>query len=291
MSTEYENFDRQYRMAAGPAGGTGFEVGQATDDQPVPLHVTFSLQKSDLETQNDGKIEIWNLNDEELAILNEEDCVVSMRAGYGDKLSLIFTGIVTYASTTMDSADRKTEIEVVDNLIEIRDTYISVSYSGTVNWKTIFDDVAAAMGVAVSYSYNATFTDVSNGYSFVGLARDIMTKGCDCCGLSWSLQNGVMQVKKSGDTMDKEVYVLSAETGLIGIPARVVVTEDEEEGNTLGWDVDIFLNGAINVDDYVYLESDVVTGYYRVYSIEYTGDNQASDWICSIRLLEAEEDE
>ena len=283
----YQNFDRQYRLAAGQAGSTGFEIGETSKAQPVALHVNFSLQKSDLETQNTGRVTLWNLNPSQLAALNEKDCVVSLKAGYGSKLALIFAGIVSYVSTTIDSADRKTEIEVIDNLVEIRDTYVSVSYNGTVNWKTIFDDVAAQMGVAVSYSYNAEFVDISNGFSFVGLARDIMTKGCNCCGLTWSLQNGVMQVKKPGDVMSREVYVLSPDTGLLGIPARVVITQDEATGqNTLGWDVEYFLNGAINIDDYVKLESDTVTGYFRVYSLEMSGDNVSGDWMCKARLLE-----
>ena len=283
----YDNFDRQYRLAAGAAGGIGFEVGETSKAQPVALHVNFSLQKSDLETQNTGRVTLWNLNPSQLATLNEKDCVVSLKAGYGSKLALIFAGIVSYVSTTIDSADRKTEIEVIDNLVEIRDTYVSVSYNGTVNWKTIFDDVATQMGVAVSYSYNAEFVDISNGFSFVGLARDIMTKGCKCCNLSWSLQNGVMQVKKPGDVISREVYVLSPDTGLLGIPARVVITQDEATGkNTLGWDVEYFLNGAINIDDYVKLESETVTGYFRVYSLEISGDNVSGDWICKARLLE-----
>ena len=283
----YDNFDRQYRLAAGPAGAAGFEVGGTSKAQPVALHVNFSLQKSDLETQNTGRVTLWNLNPSQLAVLNEKDCVVSLKAGYGSKLALIFAGIVSYVSTTIDSADRKTEIEVIDNLVEIRDTYVSVSYNGTVNWKIIFDDVAAQMGVAVSYSYNAEFVDISNGFSFVGLARDIMTKGCKCCNLSWSIQNGVMQVKKPGDVMSREVYVLSPDTGLLGIPARVVITQDEATGkNTLGWDVEYFLNGAINIDDYVKLESETVTGYFRVYSLEISGDNVSGDWICKARLLE-----
>ena len=283
----YDNFDRPYRLAAGPAGGAGFVVGETSKAQPVALHVNFSLQKSDLETQNTGRVTLWNLNPSQLAVLNEKDCVASLKAGYGSKLALIFAGIVSYVSTTIDSADRKTEIEVIDNLVEIRDTYVSVSYNGTVNWKIIFDDVAAQMGVAVSYSYNAEFVDISNGFSFVGLARDIMTKGCKCCNLSWSIQNGVMQVKKPGDVMSREVYVLSPDTGLLGIPARVVITQDEATGkNTLGWDVEYFLNGAINIDDYVKLESETVTGYFRVYSLEISGDNVSGDWICKARLLE-----
>ena len=286
----YQNFDRQYRLAAGQAGGTGFEIGETSKTQPVPIHVNFSLQKSDLETQNTGRVTVWNLNPSQLAVLNEKDCVVSLRAGYGNQLPLIFAGIVSYVCTSLDSADRKTEIEVIDNLVEVRDTYVTVSYNGTVNWKTIFDNVAAQMGVAISYSYNAEFVDISNGFSFVGLARDIMTKGCKCCNLSWSLQNGVMQVKRPGDVMSKEVFVLSPDTGLLGIPARVVLTqEDSTAENQLGWDVEYFLNGAINIDDYVKLESETVTGFFRVYSLEISGDNVSGDWICKARLLEVSE--
>jgi len=285
----YKNFDRQYRISCGPGGGTGFEIGETHPGQTVPLHISFSIQKSELETQNTGRVTIWNLNKEHLAVVNEKDCVLTLKAGYGNVLPLIFSGIISFVATTNDGADRKTEIEVVDNLVEIRDTYVSVSYNGTVNWKTIFDDVAAQMGVAVSYSYNAEFVDIHNGFSYVGQARDIMTKGCNCCGLSWSLQNGVMQVKKPHDVMSKEVYLLSAETGLLGIPAKVAATESGSTGaNEQGWDVQYFLNGSIHIDDYVKVESETVTGYFRVYSIDMEGDNVSGDWICTARLLEVQ---
>lgn len=287
----YENFDRQYRIAAGPAGGTGFEIGAVSAGQPVPLHIDFALQKSDLEAQNTGKLTIWNLSPAHLAVLNQTDCALSLRAGYGNHISLIFSGIISYIKTSLDGADRKTEIEVVDNLIEIRDTFVSVSYNGTVNWKTIFDDVAAQMGVAASYSYNAEFVDINNGFSFVGLARDVMTKGCDCCGLVWSLQNGVMQIKKPGDVMSLEVYLLSPETGLINIPAQVAIEKSTSSTDTntekqMGWEVEYLLNGSINIDDYVRLESKLVTGYFRVCRLEITGDNQGDDWTCKAQLLE-----
>ena len=230
---------------------------------------------------------LWNLNKEHLSVIKEKDCVLSLKAGYGNVMPLIFAGIISFVSTTNDGADRKTEIDVVDNLVEIRDTYVTISYNGTVNWKTIFDDVAAQMGVAVSYSYNAEFADIANGFSFVGQARDIMTKGCKCCGLVWSLQNGVMQVKKPNDVMSKEVFLLTPDTGLIGIPTQVVVTQAEATGeNKIGWDVQYFLNGAIHIDDYVKVESKAVTGYFRVYSLDIQGDNISGDWMCTARLLE-----
>ena len=48
----------------------------------------------------------------------------------------------------------------MDNRIEVRDTYVSVSYAGAVNCKTLIQDTADQMGVTVSFSYNAEFKDI-----------------------------------------------------------------------------------------------------------------------------------
>ena len=141
----------------------------------------------------------------------------------------------------------------------------------------------------MTYSYNAEFADIANGFSFVGLARDIMTKGCACCGLVWSLQNGVMQVKKPGDVMSREVFVLSEDSGLLGIPARVTEANSATSDKTsIGWEVEFFLNGAIHIDDYVKLESKTVTGYFRVAKLTQAGDNISGDWTCTARLMEVQ---
>lgn len=213
-----KNFDRQYRLAAGKAGSTGFEIGSGKR----PLHVSFSVEKADTNSQNTAKVTIWNLSDEHLAELSKNDCVVVLHAGYGDTRPLIFTGVVTFATTKADGADRSTEIELVDNRIEVRDTYVSVSYSGAVNCKTLIQDTADQMGVTVSFSYNAEFKDIPNGYSY-------------------------------------------------------------------GWDVEYLMNAAIGLDDYVYLNSKVVKGYFRVYSVRIEGDNMEGSWSCTARLLEVKQ--
>lgn len=281
-----KNFDRQYRLAAGQAGQTGFEIGIG---DPMPLHISFSIQKADLEAQNTAKVSVWNLNDTHLAEINKDDCVVSLRAGYGNTMPLIFAGIVTFSSTSLDGADRCTEIELVDNRVEIRDTYVSMSYSGKVNSKTIMEDVAAQMGAAITFSYNAEFSDFPNGYSYVGQGKNVLSKACDSSDLSWSIQNGVIQVKKPGDVMSKEVYILSAETGLIGIPKRVQISSDDDTSESeYGWDVEYLMNAAIEIDDYVKLESKAATGYFRVYSVDIEGDNFSGTWQCTARLLEVD---
>ena len=61
------------------------------------------------------------------------------------------------------------------------------------------------------------------------------------------------------------------------------------EGEQLqtGWQVEYFLNGAVGVDDYVKLDSKLVSGYFRVLSIDMRGDNHQGDWLCTAKLIEA----
>ena len=282
----FTNFDRQYRLIIGKSNNNADEIGETNEKQPVPLHISFNCEKSDKEAKNTGKISIWNLSPEHEAVLNDKDCNISLRAGYGKNLALMFAGTVSFASTVQDGADRKTSIEVVDSLVPLRDTYVSLNYKGKVNWKQILDETAAQLGIAVVYSYNATFVEVNN-FSYVGMGKNVLSKGCSCCGLEWNIQNGILHIKKPGGVMSRECYVLNPKTGLLGSPTRVIVEEDKNAGTkTLGWDIEYFMNGAIGVDDYVKLESDMAEGFFRVKSVRIEGDNINGDWICNARLLE-----
>lgn len=277
-----KNWDRQYRFSAGQAGSAGFEVG----DGDRPLHISFSVERADTESANTAKVSLWNLSPAHLAELNKDDCVCVLKAGYGTVMPLVFTGIVTFAKTKQDGSDVLTEVELVDNRVEVRDTYVSVCYEGKVNCKTIIQDVGDQMGITVSFSYNAEFKDIPNGFSYVGPAGAILTKACDTSGLVWSINNGVLQVKKPKDTMSREVYELSPETGLIGTPSRVQIS-DTADSYEYGWEVEFLMNAAITIDDYVYLNSKAARGYFRVYSISIEGDNIEGSWTCTARLLEA----
>lgn len=274
-----QNYDRQYRVTIGNSG-EAYEIGGGDN----PIHINFDIQKADTNSSNSAKVNLWNLSPTTLSLLEKNDCRLTLRAGYGTRMPLLFEGTVSYASTTLDNSDHKTEIELVDSLKYTRDSYVSLSYAEPVNWRKIFDDTADKMGVAVSYSYNASFVDISSGFSFVGKGTDVLTKGCNTCGLSWTIQNGILQVKKPNDTMTREVFVLSAETGLVGIPARVSLEKSNTTAKKLGYDVSFLLNGAIGVNDYVKLESKSVTGFFKVYSINHEGDNVSGDWISTARL-------
>ncbi|GHU52657.1 hypothetical protein AGMMS49975_08910 [Clostridia bacterium] len=280
-------FDRQYRFSAGKAGGATFEVGQENADDKAALHIYFNVQKVDVESANTSKITLWNLNKTHLATLNEKDCIVTLKAGYNSTMPLIFVGAVSHIETTSDGADRMTQIEAIDGRIELRDTYVSLSYKGKISAKKVIEAVAGQMGIPVTFSYNATFGDYPNGFAFVGAGKTALDKACVPTGLAWEIQNGILQVKKRGDTMSREVFLISPDSGLIGIPRKLTEgAENDLDKPKHGWEVIYFLNGAVGVGDYIKIESETVTGYFRVHTVEHDGDNIEGDWLSTAKVYE-----
>ena len=275
-------FNRQYRFAFGD-----FEVGNSTPQQPTPLRIHFTVEKADTETPNTARISLWNLNPQQLATLNSKDCFTILRAGYGNQMALIFAGTVTFIKTIMDGADRETVMEIADGRVPLRDTYVSLSYSGVVNARPIIDVIAADMGIAVTYSHNATFADFPNGFAFVGLGRVALDKARATSSLRWQIYNGVLQVKRDRDTMNREAYLLSPDSGLLGIPKNIVIAADGAgQGEQPGVEVEYLLNGAIGISDFIRLSSRDIQGFYRVKWLETAGDNIQGMWKCTARLIE-----
>lgn len=283
------NWNRQYRFAAGPSGGMGFEIGITSDVSPEALHINFKIDKADTETPNTASISLWNLSPEHLAILREKDCVVTLRAGYEQHMSQIFVGVVTYEETDTgesSDADRETKLEAVDGRIQLRDTFLSKSYAGPINSKQIIDDIAGEMGIPVEYSYNVKHYDFPNGYAIVGPGRTGLDKACASSALQWQIQDGILKVKNKRDTMTREVFLLNSSSGLVGIPKKITYGEDAEGSQEQpGWEVVYFLNGAIGIGDYIRLESKLVQGYFRVKTVSIEGDNLEGDWLCTAKLI------
>ena len=281
------NFYRSYLLSVGKNGGSGFQVGNVSGPTADALHVSFSVEKSDSETANTAKVRVWNLSDRNLRILDTKDAILELKAGYGNKMALILVGNVTYVSTSADGADRVTEIEVADGRVALRDTNVSLSRNGTVNTRDLYEYLAAQMGMAVVFAKDLSFVTLPNGYSFVGKGRTALQRVAEANGHKWTVQNGVIQITLPGRAVNTRGYLLNSDSGLIGVPKRILISQSGKDTESLtGWEVEYLLNGAIGVNDVVQLESGAANGYYRVHKVTMDGDNMVGDWICNAQLLE-----
>lgn len=281
------NFLRTYTLKCGRAGSNGFEIGNVHNAVDPALHVSFSVEKCDVESPNTAKVQIWNLSDNNLKILDGKDCVVELKAGYDGSNALILVGNVTSVVTVPENADRMTEIEVMDGRVELRETAVTLSLNGSVNCKDIYKQIASKMGLSIVFAGDLWFKTMPDGFSFVGKAKNALQKISGYCGHCWTIQNHVIQITWPGRAVNTRCYVLSSDTGLISIPKRITISSSPDNQESLtGWEVEYLLNGAIGVNDAVLIRSSTANGYYRVHKVTFDGDNIEGDWICTAQLLE-----
>lgn len=281
------NWLRAYQFSAGQAGGAGFGISE--------LHIQFSVEKADVSSPNTAKISLWNLSPAHKAALEEKDCIVTLNAGYEDSVPMVLTGTVTNVVTEDDGADQKTTIDVLDGRKELRDSYVTFEYLQTTDSKLILQDAAGQMGLPITFSQGASFKPLES-YSYVGLAKNVMDKVCASNGLTWTIQNGVIQVTKANEPISTIAHLISSKTGLIGSPKKLTQSEknsgNAEENSSknkaqAGWEIRYLLNAAIGVNDLVQLESKTANGIFRVESVKLEGDNMAGDWMCTAKVVEA----
>lgn len=291
------NWDRQYRCTIGQPGKTGVLLGESTGKDGMPLHISFSVEKGDKESNNTATVKFWNLAPATIAEIKRKNSVLELRAGYGANLPTILAGDISKSETEQENANLVTTIEVVDGLVAIRDTYISISFGKNTSGLQIIESVADSMGVSCLMSENAKKKlkqkVFASGYSAVGAAKTVLRKVCGTCGLSWSIQNGVLQIVVTGSAITTQGYVLSAQTGLIGIPKEITIggsnKDSQNSDGKKGYEVRYFMNGAINVDDLIELDSKYAKGFFKVCSIAMSGDNFDGEWTCTAQITEVTE--
>lgn len=282
-----ENFYRTYTLKCGPKGGAGFQIGNIRSATEDVLHISFSVEKSDSETPNTAKIQIWNLSDANLKVLDEKDVIVELKAGYGDNMALAMVGSVTYVTTTRDGADRMTELEVADGRVELRETNISVSMNDQVDTREVYTYVANQMGLSVLFAKDLSFVKLPNGFSFVGKGKNALQRIAEANGHDWTIQNGVIQITIPGRPVTTQGYLLDIEHGLVSIPKRITISQSSENSDSMtGWEIEYFLNAAIGINDVVQLNSSTANGYYRIHKVTFNGDNMEGDWVCTAQVLE-----
>ena len=216
----------------------------------------------------------------------------------------VFKGTITDASTKDEQADSVTTIEIADGRKSIRDSYCSLSYKPGTSAKIILNRCANEMGLPLVYGDGVdSLESYPNGYSFIGRAADAITEICNAQGLSWSIQNNIIQIIKAGGTATNRGLVFSAYTGLIGTPERVVKansrpdketakrrrkvkSEKESPTKRSGWKIKTLLSPTVMPGEKVKVESRIITGWFRVERIEHNGDYMGDEWTSEMELVE-----
>lgn len=268
------------------------------------LKINFSIEKDTTKESNKAKLEIYNLSETSRKAIEVADNEVEIYAGYEDGAVLCFRGTVTYGYTKDSGTECITSLDLADGTVALRDSYCSLSYAPGTSAKTIIQRCATEMGVPVVYGDDVgELENYKNGFSFYGQAPECLTEVCNALGLSWSIQNNILNIILAGGTATNRGLVFSAQSGLIGLPERIVQAEyksnkttpkrkakqkakKEEPRKKAGWRIETLLVPSVNPGDMVKVESRIITGWFRVEKVRHSGEYNGQRWNSEMDLIE-----
>ena len=260
-----------------------FTVGAITSDS---IDLEFKIERTLLGKPGTCELHLYNLtpdNRKEIA-RSSRGTLVRVEAGYVDTgLTIIFQGDLRRADVTRDGANWITNVTAGDGEHALRTARVSRSFGPDSTIQDVVNAVATAMGVGTGNATDALAGRVLDqiganfheGTVLRGIASRELTRLLNSCGLTWSVQDGVLQLLQRGRALARTAVLLDADAGLVGSPSvganRIVTAK-------------ALLMPDLVPGQQVQLRSDVVSGTYRIEKATYTGNTRAEDWFAEMDL-------
>ena len=275
-------FDRRVALTlAKPVDGS-YSAQQPNATVVTDLRVMFSIEKKLTSSPNTCTATVYNMNEASRAELQRKPVHVTIDAGYADNIERIFRGDLTYAESTKDGVDWATKLQLGDADRAIKHARVNRSYKGGTNLKTLVGDAAAAMGMKIPTGLSdisGIGAQFASGTTLSGTAAKELTRNLSPRGLGWSVQDGQLQILGGSDTRKDEAWLVSQDTGLIGVP-EFGSPIDKGKAPTLSFRM--LLTPGLTPGGRVQMASASLKGTFKVLSVTHTGDTHGDDWFTEV---------
>lgn len=254
------------------------------------LRIAFSVEKKAARESSKATLTINGLSKQTQALFDAADLPVIIEAGYLEQFGAVFVGKAYRTTHNRTPPDVSTTLECADGGAEVRTAKGAWTYGKGAQTARIIRDVVAGLGLPLSSGSRITPNPatVPNGWAFAGLAAnalDAITKATD---LSWSIQDGQVQILDGAISGDgEEAVVLSQTTGMIGAPQEGEVDSVTKQRR---FTVRCLIQPRIRPERLVKIESTKapkLSGLYRVVGLKVAGDNMGSgpdSWTMTLNL-------
>lgn len=250
------------------------------------LDVKFKVSRSLYSRAGTCELEIANLTPDhrhEITTARRFHTFVEVQAGYIDGMSLLFRGDLRKAIPVRDGTNWTVKITAGDGEHAIRTARVNRSFSPGTSVSAVVQHIAETMGVGIGNAREALRgASLGEGESvfpegtvLYGSAAAELTRLCTAARLTWTVQDGNLQVLPLGGALERTALVLGPDTGLVGSPEIV---------NRRTVNVKALLIPGLVPGQQVILNSAIVTGTWRITEAEYAGDTEGADWHASLVL-------
>jgi len=257
-----EKFQRSYQLIVENSDHT-FQVIE------LPFTMDFTVNRSAFGMGNDATITILNLSKETRTKLRLDwvNCnslrKVVLLIGYGSKLSTVFDGNLTLASSVRDGSTWKTTLQCTEGQYLYVNGKAGFQFPQGVTRKQVLETIIADMsnygvkkGVVGDYP-----GELARGNTYSGNHVEIMQ---ELTGGGFSVQSGRAYCIGDTEFIQGSVQKITPESGLLNTPTRETTIISVE----MILEPDIIMYQGITLES---ISGDNVDGFYKVISISHSG--------------------
>jgi len=253
------------------------------------LKIVFNVKKTLSTFSNSARVDIYNLSKKAFDQIAVENDLI-LNAGYIDGAGekLLFKGDIQKISREHSRTDIITKLQCDDGGLRLREIRGELSRGKKVGVMQIICEILSAFGfpprqpVDCKNKQYGSIIDKQylHGFSYVGSAREALSKLTERIGVEWSIQNSEAQLLLKGGVNLTPPIPVSSLNGMIGSPDSLDDVRGELSLNkrASGWKVRSLINPEIEPGGRLKIDSNTAKGEFRIEEVDHLGDTFGSDW-------------
>lgn len=254
------------------------------------LRVQFKVDKSTGKEPNTCEVRIYNLAENTRASMQKKHAPVILTAGYAGNAAVIFSGDARTVDHVKQGAEWVTIAKCGDGERAYQYSRINRSFKPG----TRIADVALACADALGLNagnlldelnrggFRGGLTEFSHGYVAYGKASAELDKVLRTAGLTYSVQNGELQVLRGAAPAPGRAVLLTPDSGLIGSPEHGT---PEKKGKPSVLKARSLMQPQIVCGGRVEIRSGAIKGQFAVKKLSHAGDTHGTDWYTDLEGL------
>ena len=277
-------WQRRAQLLIGQDDGQWLDVSE--------LRIRFHVEQALVGKPGHAVITVNNMANDTAQRIQREGAPVILQAGHEGNAGLIFRGTAIQIRRGRESqTDTFLEITAIDG--DVAYMYATVNVSMAAGW-THTDQLKElqkgmqAKGVDPGYTGELYQNKAVRGKALFGAVRDHMHDFSVSTGTEWAINMGKMNVVPVGGILPDEAFLLTPDTGLIGMPTqsvdgihvRALLNPCFRAGAQVKLQNSSIVMAQINpaYADVTYNAPIDLDGAYKIYSVSHTGDTRGNDY-------------
>lgn len=288
--------DRVYELVVGDyRNGNGIRI---TESQ-----ITFDISKTSDSKRNNGNsavIEIYNLNREQISLLQGDFLECHFSVGYADYgARVVVSGNVVEVKTVKRGTEFITQLKMGEGYTDLNHQNLNGVVPPGFTVEQVIEEIRKQMPGTGRGSYTGTNLNnpVVYGWRLTGTPAAMLKKLGEAQNIEYSVTGGVLNISDAGGLYTKNTLmapVISANTGMVESPFHTTeIGRKPKKGAKpkVGVQFKTLLNTECVPGMIVNIQSDFIKGFYRINSARFSGDYRGNDWYVECYAAEVTEAE